>query len=128
METHSFKAAYETGMAKISVMLGVYLFKEDNVFITYCPALDLSGYGYDEREAKLSFAEVMRQYLDYCLHKHTLVKDLQRLGWNIKSMKQRKIKSPDVITLLKRNPAFKDIMEHKDYAKYTEQLTIPELA
>ena len=88
METHSFKAAYETGMAKISVMLGVYLFKEDNVFITYCPALDLSGYGYDEREAKLSFAEVMRQYLDYCLHKHTLVKDLQRLGWNIKSMKK----------------------------------------
>lgn len=40
------------GATKITIKVGVYLFREDNVFIAYCPALDMSGYGENENEAK----------------------------------------------------------------------------
>lgn len=125
--THSFKAQYNTGNSQLNFTLGVYIFVEDGIYIAYCPALDLSGYGESEYDAKQSFGEVMRQYIEYCLHKKTLVSDLQRHGWNIKSMKQRKIKSPDTATMMKRNPDFKDIIENKEYSRYLENMAIPSL-
>lgn len=128
MPTHSFKAEYETANARINIVLGVYIFMDENIFIAYCPALDLSGYGKNEQEAKESFGEVMRQYIEYGLHKHTLVEDLQKHGWNVKSMKQRKFKSPNIETMMKNNPEFKDIIENKDYSKYSENIDIPAFA
>ena len=80
MPTHSFKAAYNTGESCINLVLGVYIFTEEEIYIAYCPALDISGYGENEQEAKQSFGEVVRQYLDYCIHEHTLTEDLQSTG------------------------------------------------
>ena len=108
MPTHSFKAAYNTGESCINLVLGVY--------------------SENEQEAKQSFGEVVRQYLDYCIHEHTLTEDLQKHGWKVESIKQHKFKSPDTVSMMKKNPDFKNLIENKEYSKYMENLSIPSFA
>ena len=128
MDAHSFEAQYSDGKTKISLNVGVYIFQEDNVYISYCPALDLSGYGETENAAKTSFGQTLGMYIEYCLHKNTLVKDLQKHGWKIKSMKQKRIKAPDINTMMSMNPEFREIIENKDYVKYSESVNISSFA
>ena len=127
MSTLLFKSEYSDGESKINMNLGVYIFVEDGRYIAYCPALDISGYGESEAEAKQSFGEVIHQYLEYCLHKNTLVKDLKKHGWKVRSMRQKKIKSPDTETMMKMNPDFKDLIENKEYSRYMENIAIPSI-
>lgn len=108
----------------VSVTLDVYVFKDDDCFIAYSPALDLSGYGDSEEAAKSSFSIVMEQYISYCLSKRTLVKDLRAHGWKVKSLKQRKMSAPSFDMLLRSNEAFKDILENKEYRKLAEPFPI----
>lgn len=109
---------------RVSVTLDVYVFKEDDCFIAYSPALDLSGYGDSEEAAKSSFSIVMEQYIAYCLSKRTLVKDLRAHGWKVKSLKQRKMSAPSFDMLLRSNDTFKDILENKEYRKLAEPFPI----
>lgn len=125
MSNLSFKGEFKDGATKITIKVGVYLFREDNVFIAYCPALDMSGYGENENEAKKSFEQSMSIYVEYCIRKNTLVADLKKHGWDIKSKRQRKIKSPDISAMMDKIPEFKDIVENKDYVKYSENIGIP---
>lgn len=103
MDNLSFNGKYEEGDTQITIKVGVYLFKEDNTFIAYCPALDMSGYGESEIEAKKSFEQSMMMYVEYCVHKNTLVADLKKHGWDIKSKKQRKIKCPDISAMINKH-------------------------
>lgn len=64
----------------VSAGLELYKFKEEGMTIIYCPALDLSAYGEDERSAKKSFSETFRLYVTYCLNKNTLIEDLKKHG------------------------------------------------
>ena len=65
----------------------MYIFKEDNAFIVYCPALDVSAYGDTEIQAKEAFESVFESTLKYMLNKKTLKEDLIKHGWEIKSLK-----------------------------------------
>ena len=67
---------------KINSELAIFLFKEDDNYITYSPALDLSGYGKTEEDARNSFNVVLKEYFDYSISKGTLYKDLKSHGWN----------------------------------------------
>lgn len=53
---------------KINSELAIFLFKEDDNYIAYSPALDLSGYGKTEEEARNSFNIVLKEYFDYCIN------------------------------------------------------------
>ena len=83
MSTFLFTGEFRGGSTKIAIKVGVSLFREDNVFIAYCPALDMSGYGENENEAKKSFEQNMSFYVEYCVRKNTLVADLKKHGWNV---------------------------------------------
>jgi hypothetical protein len=109
----------------ISVKLPVYLFQEDNVFIAYCPSLDLSGSGNSMEESKKSFEESLNIYLNYCITKNTLIKDLRNHGWNVRGHKQHKIKAPGFDELLSNNEELKDILENKEYQKFDAPIEIP---
>ena len=65
---------------KINSELAIFLFKEDDNFIAYSPALDLSGYGKTEEEARNSFNIVLKEYFDYAINEGTLYKDLKEHG------------------------------------------------
>ena len=104
----------------IRVSLDVYLFMDGDSYIAYSPALDLSGYGTSEEEAKQSFSIVIEQYIKYGLSTRSLVKDLREHGWKVKSFKQRKMSAPSFDMLLNRNETFRDILQNKEYRKVSE--------
>ena len=110
----------------IKVKLGMYTFKEGDSFIVYCPALDLSSYGDTDEQAKEAFKGVLVSTIKYMLDKNTLKDDLINRGWEIKSMKQKRIKAPSIDTLLGNNESFRDILNNKDYSKYNQEVGIPE--
>ena len=112
----------------VNVKLGMYLFKEGDSYIVYCPALDLSAYGNSEEHAKKSFEDVFSMTIKYMLNKNTVKEDLTNHGWQIKSLKQKKIKAPSFDTMLKTNESFREILETKEYTTYKQPVGIPEFA
>lgn len=114
-----FTGELRTSKAGVKANLELYSFVDDGVHIVYCPALDLSGYGYSIDEAKKSFSEVFEQHITYCINKNTLHEDLLKHGWNVRGKKSRDIKAPKLEDLLKRNEAFRDILK-KDYSKFPQ--------
>jgi len=110
----------------VNVSLGMYLFKEGESYIVYCPALDLSAYGDSEEHAKKSFEDVFSLTIKYMLNKKTMKEDLINHGWQIKSLKQHKIKAPTFETMLKNNESFREILENKEYTVYKQPVGIPQ--
>ena len=100
----------------VQLVVHVYLFREDDCIVSYCPSLDLSGCGSDEEEARRSFEIVIKEYLDYCLKNQTLKEDLSSQGWMFEG---NKIKEPPFITLYTRNNSLKDVVDSKDYTRYS---------
>jgi hypothetical protein len=112
----------------VKVRLGMYLFKDGEAHIVYCPALDLSAYGDSEEQAKQSFADILGMTIKYMLNKRTMKDDLTKHGWQIKSLKQNKIKAPSFETMLKNNDSFREILEREEYMKYEQDINIPSFA
>ena len=71
----------ENGNLQVNLSVTVYLFKEGDSIISFCPSLDLVGSGENERSAKKSFEIVMEEYLKYCISNNTLHEDLMKHGW-----------------------------------------------
>ena len=91
----------------------VLLFQEDNAHIAYSPALDLSGYGYSDEEAKSSFEIVLKNFLDVTTKKGTLFSELKRLGWKVKNEKLKIFKAPVFDDLLVSNSSLAKLIEEQ---------------
>ncbi|MFT7283313.1 hypothetical protein [Nonlabens sp.] len=101
---------------KYRVGLSLVEFKEDGITIIYSPALDLSGYGQSEIDAKNSFSESLHEFFRYTNNKKTLDKVLKNLGWSIKGSKKKpKFNPPKDSELVKSNPLYNEIVNKKDY-------------
>lgn len=83
----------------MEVSVSVYVFKENDVFVAYCPSLDLSGYDRTEEAARLDFEYALKEYVKFQMEHDTLDKDLKRHGWDVRL---RKAKGPEIGTLLRR--------------------------
>lgn len=104
------------GNGKYQVGLSLVEFEEDNVTIIYSPALDLSGYGYSQLEAKQSFSEALHEFFRYTNNKKTLEKVLIELGWAIRGSKKKpKFNPPKDSDLVSLNPLYNDIVNNKSY-------------
>lgn len=105
------------GEKKFHVGLSLIEFEEDNVTIIYSPALDLSGYGYNQSEAKESFSEALHEFFKYTNNKKTLDKVLKDLGWDIKgSKKNPKFHPPKESELINLNPVYNELVNsNKSY-------------
>lgn len=108
-----------------SVKLGVIEFQEEGVFIFYAPALDVSGYGNTEEEARKSFDFVMDEFMAHLLKKGTLHKELKRLGWNIRSVNQKSIKAPSIEDLAKNNKHVHELLNGGDIRISQQETSIP---
>ncbi len=109
----------------VSSELAIFLFKEDGNYIAYSPALDLSGYGKTEEEARKSFNVVLNEYFDYCISEGTLCKDLEAHGW---SFKKHEVETPKISVLISRNQELSNILDKKDFKKYHEPINVPTFA
>ena len=95
----------------LEVSVSVYVFKENDVFIAYCPSLDLSGYNTTEDAARQDFEYALQEYVKFQITHDTLDKDLIRHGWEVK---QRKAKGPEIGTLLRRTQ-LRDVFMKSEY-------------
>lgn len=101
---------------KYLVSLSLVEFEEENVTIVYSPALDLSGYGYSQEEAKQSFSEALNEFFRYTNNKNTLDKVLKSLGWAIRGSKNKpKFNPPKDSDLVSLNPLYNEIVNKKSY-------------
>lgn len=116
------------GRNMVKCKLPIIIFEEDNCYIFYCPALDLSGYGKTEPEASNSFNEVLSEYFRYTTNKGTLTEDLKKLGWTIRKKINKRASPPSLGKLLETNKDFSRIFNNHDFRKTDKEVRIPEIA
>jgi len=119
------KGKFRNRDRKIDFSMPVIKFQENDVFFFYTPALDLTGYGKTEEEARTSFEETLGQFLDYATHKKTLSSELKKLGWKVS---KKGVKSPSLKDMLIENSYLAEIFEGKAYTKFDQRISIPAFA
>ena len=69
--------------AGVDVTVSLFVFKEGDTYIAYCPSLDLSGYDYTDEGACADFEFMLTDYLSDQLQNGTLRSDLVSHGWKM---------------------------------------------
>lgn len=82
-----------------------FLWEEGGVHFAFSPAMDITGYGHSEEEAKSSFEVTLSETIAYMQNKGCMYQELRRLGWNVNE-KKRKVQSPDLESLKSDNEEF----------------------
>lgn len=108
----------ESGSVKFS--LDIYIFKEGALTYSYCPSLDITGYGEDSEAAKSEMEYQLKEYFDYTMRKDTLRSDLAGHGWT--ENEGERFTAPSVSYLMRRYPDFKDLIENREYLKYSQSV------
>lgn len=111
METQNYIAL---AGKEISISVSVFLFKEENAYIAYCPSLDLSGYDATEDSAKQDFEYVLREWLREQMDNGTLYRDLAKHGWKVG---QEKAIEPSVADMIRGNKSAGKIFSLPEFKK-----------
>ncbi len=106
----------------INVKLSLIEFEEEGLHFVYSPALDLTGYGKTEVEAKESYSQAMEEFLTYTSPKKTAFEVLKHLGWVIK---KKKVSAPSLSELLQSRSYLEEIFTEKQFRKTDETVCIP---
>lgn len=109
MAKEQFRGSFNGGEYNISISLSVYLWKEDNVYFVYAPALDITGYGNSDEEAKRSFEITLTEFLNYTNSKETFYDELEHLGWSV-NRRKRRVHAPEFEDMLEDNKSLRDIL------------------
>jgi len=112
-------------MDKIEVKamkLSLISYKDDEAYYSYCPALELIGYGDNEQESQDSFNIVLEEYIRYTTENQTLIADLESLGWKKIG---KKLKPPEIAESLQKNNEFNSIFNNYDFVKRSIPVHIP---
>ena len=129
MPDYKFKGDYIVTEGKIETQLSLISFKEDDINIIYSPALDITGYGNTEEEAKNSFNIAMEEFLRYTINKKTFISEMKRLGWKIsKSKRESRFTQPYFDHLLRDREYLKDIVRDKEFTKINQNVNLPAIA
>lgn len=79
---NSFKREGNT----ITVALQVMLYKEGDFSVAYCPALELSSYGDNNKTAQSEFKNALAIFIEETMKRGTLEKELLSLGWALQKI------------------------------------------
>src|SRR5690349_17405391 len=88
----------------LELLLSVLVLKQDDLYVAYCPSLELSSYGTTIDEARTGFDEVIDAYLEYCKENQSLKEDLKKHGWTVVDQ-QNNIKAEPPATVNLNIPA-----------------------
>jgi len=109
----------------IKISISLLSFKENDNYIIYSPALDLSGYGKNLEEAKGSFSEALNEFCRYTINKGTFSEVLKDLGWNIKKKKNTIYQQPYLDDMLRNNKYLSNIVRQKEFNRFNQEVNIP---
>lgn len=127
MKQTGLSGKWTQGDNTINVNVPVMLFQEDGNHIAYVPALDISGYGKTEDEAKSSLAVSLDEYFSYTTNKNTLLADLKAHGWAIKK-KTKPFIAPAITDLINKNEYLNDILNQRAYKMDRMDVAMPQYA
>lgn len=104
---------------ELKVSVYVYLDTEHpdkDVYVAYCPELNLVGCGHGEEEAKQSFEWVMKDYIEEMVKENALEDDLLKMGWT--KRKDGGVNKPTLRAMIKHS-RLNDILTADRYSKYS---------
>lgn len=84
----------------------IYVFREGENYISYCPSLDICSSGKDYIDAVKNFYEAFELYADYWKEHGTLETDLKAHGWEV----GEGMATPPRPRVLLDRPMFSDLM------------------
>ncbi|MBS3946479.1 MAG: hypothetical protein KGZ42_13330 [Melioribacter sp.] len=87
--------------SKIVLNLEVHLYKEDEYFVAFCPALNLSAYGDTKTKAKRAFETELNIFIEESHKKGTFEKYLLQQGWQLKQLPKPQYQQPPLQKLKK---------------------------
>lgn len=125
MSQFKFTGVLADENVKVRVNVAVISFTDEGSKVFYCPALDLSGYGDNEAEARESFQTVLSEFFKYTINKNTLIKELRRLGWKVRKSKIKPMIPPNMSDLLRDNENFSNIFNKHDFNKFSTSIEMP---
>ena len=65
----------------VDLSVSVFLFREDETYIAYCPSLDISGYDKTEEGAKADLEYMLKSWAKEQLTNGTIREDLEVNNW-----------------------------------------------
>jgi hypothetical protein len=68
---------------EITIEVELAIVKEDDYYVAYCPALELSAYGNSIKKAKESFNKEVNIFIEETHKRGTLEKYLLKKGWTL---------------------------------------------
>ena len=102
----------------IDANLDIYIYTNDGFKIVYSPALDLMGYGKTVKDAQKSFEVVISDFFESSLKRGTLDEYLISKKW-VRESKTEEFVSPQVVSLVKSNNQFQEILSSNRFSKKT---------
>ena len=63
----------------------VVLFQDEGMWFAHCAALEITGYGRNEQEARESFEVMLDEFFRYTTEEGTLHSELRRMGWQVEA-------------------------------------------
>ena len=109
MSKIQYKTSYNKGKYNINISISIYNWQEKGIFYIYSPALDITGYGNNVKEAKKSFEHTLIEFVSYTDNKKTIFDELEHLGWTV-NRKKKRVHAPDLEDLLDDNDSLKEII------------------
>lgn len=78
----------------IKLQLDVLIINEEEYFVAYCPALELSSYGKSQSEAKAAFEVEIKIFIDETAKSGNLEKYLLKHGWTLQQIPELSYEPP----------------------------------
>ena len=123
-----YSAEIKGKTAKFNVNLSIIEFKdkETKTTVVYAPALKVYGYGNTVKEARESFNISLLEFFRYTSNKGTFIKEMKKLGWDIKKRKyELKLKIPEFTRLLQQDDNLSNIFnQNKKITKYEKKIPL----
>ncbi len=125
MAKEKFRSSIEIGgKERIDVGLSILIWKDENdIHYYYSPALDITGYGKSETDARKSFEFTLNDFVTYTHNKKTIFEELEKLGWTINKKKKRAI-PPTEEELLKDNENYKNLYKTEGVRQEQQQIEL----
>jgi predicted RNase H-like HicB family nuclease len=85
------------GKHELKIDLEVFLLHDENgLFVSYCPALELSSYGENIEDAKKAFNEALEIFIEDTNQKGTFERVLLELGWTLSRVPKFNFEPPRI--------------------------------
>ena len=109
MAKEQFSTSSNDGDLKIDIRLAVYIWQEDQRYFVFSPALDVTGYGRTEIEAKESFEITLHEFISYMHNEKTIFDELEQLGWTV-NRKRKRVHAPNLEQMLEDNEVYRRLL------------------